>query len=258
MKKLSWLIVPLLLALAPVSLLADELPGTRAPSESIAETSGAGGDLDAFEDEFFSEDEQALEVFDPIEPFNRGMFWFNDKLYFYLFKPVAKGFRIVPEPARISVSNLFSNIATPARFANCLLQLKFKDAGTELGRLLINSTVGIAGLFDPAASWGLEKKDEDLGQTFGRYAIGAGPYLVLPVFGPTNLRDGVGRIGDYYLDPVPYFLRPAESLAVKVVDRENELSLDKDTYEGIVKHEIDPYLFVRDAYAQHRAAKIEK
>ena len=201
---------------------------------------------------------EAKEIADPLEPLNRGMFWVNDKLYVYLLKPVAKGLRVLPEPARVSVSNFFSNLGTPARAANNLLQLKFANTASELARFLTNSTFGLAGLFDPAAKWGLEKKDEDLGQTFGHYGIGQGFYLVLPVLGPTSLRDGIGRIGDHFVDPLSPALKSEELAGLRVLDAENELSLDKDTYEGIRKNELDPYLFVRDAYTQMRAGRVRK
>lgn len=209
------------------------------------------------EEDPFAEPE-TVSIADPFEPVNRGIFWLNDKLYVYLFKPVARGLRVIPEPARVSTSNFFSNLGTPVRVANNLLQLKFANTGSELARLLVNSTFGLAGLFDPADSWGLKKKNEDLGQTFGHYGAGPGFYLVLPVIGPTTLRDGIGRIGDYFVDPLPQALKQEELLGLRTLDKENALSLDKDTYDGIRKHEIDPYLFVRDAYVQHRAAKIKE
>ena len=211
----------------------------------------------SLEEDPFAEPE-AKEISDPLEPLNRGMFWVNDKLYVYLLKPVAKGLRVLPEPARVSVSNFFSNLGTPARAANNLLQLKFANTASELARFLTNSTFGLAGLFDPAAKWGLEKKDEDLGQTFGHYGIGQGFYLVLPVLGPTSLRDGIGRIGDHFVDPLSPALKSEELAGLRVLDAENELSLDKDTYEGIRKNELDPYLFVRDAYTQMRAGRVRK
>ncbi|WP_432823033.1 MlaA family lipoprotein [Trichloromonas sp.] len=221
------------------------------------------GGLFAADEEFVLEDDpfaesEMISIFDPLEPVNRGVFWFNDKLYVYLLKPVARGLRIVPEPARVSVSNFFSNLGTPVRVVNNLLQLKLTNTGSELARLLVNSTFGLAGLFDPATAWGLEKKNEDLGQTFGHYGVGSGFYLVLPVLGPTSLRDGVGRVGDYFVDPLPHALKQEELIGLRVLDSENRLSLDKDTYEGIIKHEIDPYLFVRNAYAQYRAAEVKE
>jgi phospholipid-binding lipoprotein MlaA len=142
------------------------------------------------------------------------------------------------------------------------LQLKFKKAGTELGRFVINTTLGFLGLFDPAYQMGLKKHDEDFGQTLGHYGSGTGFYLVLPVFGPSNLRDGVGLVVDSLTDPIssPYYfkLKPGEVIGLKVYDRINDLSLDKDTYEGIKRDAFDPYLFVRKAYVQHRAAKVEE
>lgn len=250
MKKLLLLLLVLtLFALPTQGLLAADAPINQDPS--------------ATNDEFFAEDPFAdedldLKIYDPIEPVNRSIYWFNDKLYFYLLKPVAKGWRIVPAPARNSVGKFFSNLATPIRLINALLQLKVEAASSELHRFIVNSTIGLGGLFDPATKLKLIKKDEDLGQTFGHYGLGSGPYLVLPILGPSNLRDGVGRIGDAFLHPFPYTLKTGEAFAAKFVEGENELSLDKNTYEGIKKHEIDPYLFIRSAYEQNRAAKVSK
>jgi phospholipid-binding lipoprotein MlaA len=246
----------------PNLLLAADVPHNNAPEPALM----APPDQPDFEaedpfDDPFAEEE--VNVFDPIEPLNRGMFWFNDKLYFYLLKPVARGYRVIPEPTRISVDNFFSNLATPIRLVNALLQFKFGDASSELGRFGVNTTVGLLGFFDPAQSWfELEKKDEDFGQTLGVYGAGPGFYLVLPIFGPSSLRDGIGKVGDYFVDPISspwYFkLRTWEKITLKSLDRVNAISLDKDTYEGIKKEQLDPYLFVRDAYLQYRAAKIRE
>ncbi len=207
----------------------------------------------------FSDEGAELEIADPLQPVNRAMFWVNDKLYFYLLKPVARAYRVTPEPMRKSVDNFFVNLGTPVRFANSLLQFKFAAAGTELGRFLVNTTVGIAGLFDPAESLGWRMSNEDLGQTLGLYGVGSGLYLVLPVFGPANLRDGIGRVGDGFLDPIPYVVDgTGEYIAVKAYDRVNVLSLDDDTYEKIKDQALDPYLFVRNAYQQRREALIKK
>lgn len=219
---------------------------------------GVADDLDPLDDPFAVEG-PPVTLADPLEPVNRGFFWVNDKLYSYLFKPVARAFRVVPEPVRTSLGNFFSNLGTPVRFANSLLQLKFADAGSELGRFMINSTLGIGGLFDPAKDWGdLQRKEEDLGQTFGHYGVGQGFYLVLPVLGPTTLRDGVGRVGDTFLEPLPYMIDDTEVLIGRLVEQENRLSLDKETYEGIKEQELDPYLFIRNAYAQRRAAQVRR
>lgn len=255
-------VVLLLLALALPAWGVDTSPITAPLEAPLArgdgDITGAADPVDPFDDPFAPEGPSAT-LADPLEPVNRGLFWVNDKLYSYLFKPVARALRVVPEPVRTSIGNAFSNLGTPVRFANSLLQLKFADAGSELGRFLINSTLGIGGLFDPAKSFGgLERKDEDLGQTFGHYGLGQGLYLMLPVLGPTTLRDGVGRIGDTFLEPLPYMLDDTEVLIGRLVEQENRLSLDKDTYEGIKEQELDPYLFIRNAYAQRRAAQVKR
>lgn len=238
-------------------------------SEGVEDSAGeveAASDAIGVEDDFIDDEDftngdiETLSVYDPIEPFNRGMFWFNDKLYFYLFKPIARGYRVVPEPARESVSNFFSNLGTPVRFANSLLQLKIGDAGSELGRLIINSTLGIGGLFDPAKAWfDLGRKEEDFGQTLGNYGVGSGFYIVWPLLGPSNTRDSVGMVGDFFLDPLHYIdMKPVERVGLTALDKETDLSLDKDTYEGIKQDALDPYLFVRNAYEQYRDGKIKK
>lgn len=213
-----------------------------------------------FEDDLaLFDDEPPLTVHDPIEPFNRGVFWFNDKLYFYLFKPVARGLRVLPEGVRVSADNFFDNLSAPLRFINNVLQMQFDDASDELARFIFNSTLGVAGLFDIAKEkGGIAKQDEDFGQTLGRYGVGSGFYLVLPVFGPSNVRDAAGRVSDHFLSPLTYLLGSEERIAIRAVESENALSLDKDTYEGIKRDALDPYLFIRDAYAQRREAAIKK
>ena len=216
----------------------------------------------AFED-FQSPSGDAPEqlINDPFETVNRGVFWVNDKLYFYLFKPIAKGFRLVlPRPARASVRNFFSNLTTPIRLGNTLLQFKFRDFGTELYRFVINSTFGVLGFFDPADSVaGVKKVSEDFGQTLGFYGFGHGFYLVLPVVGPTSLRDASGNFIDSFVDPIRYAdMETLEYLGVRWFDVENRLSLDPDTYEGIIQDSLDPYLFLRSAYAQRRMAQVGK
>lgn len=247
----------------PSEIVQEIVPVDRVMVEdsSAEEEFVSEDDFFDFDDEDFTDgDLESFDINDPIEPFNRGMFWFNDKLYVYLLKPVARGYRVVPEPARQSVANFFSNLGTPVRFVSSVLQLKFADAGTELGRLVVNSTVGIAGLFDPAKKYlGWRKKDEDLGQTFGNYGVGNGFYIVWPLFGPSSARDTVGMVGDFFLDPLYYAgMKPMERVALKGLEIETKLSLDKDTYEGIKRQALDPYRYIRTTYAQHRKGKIKK
>ncbi|MBR5997665.1 MAG: VacJ family lipoprotein, partial [Deltaproteobacteria bacterium] len=148
---------------------------------------------------------------------------------------------------------------TPVRFVNSLLQLKFRKAGNELGRFFFNSTVGVFGLLDPASENGFKKLDpEDFGQTLGTYGVGHGCYLVLPFFGPSSVRDGIGRVADTFLKPQTYLLNWWENAALGTANAVNEISLDKDTYEGIRKDEVDPYLFIRNAYVQRREGQLRK
>ncbi|MGB5178580.1 MAG: VacJ family lipoprotein [Gammaproteobacteria bacterium] len=204
---------------------------------------------------FLDEDDEVVDVYDPLETFNRGIFWFNDKAYFYVMKPLAKGWRwLAPEPLRLGIRNFFSNLRAPIRFVNAALQGKFRDAGNELTRFGVNSTLGIGGLFDTAkGNFGVERKIEDTGQTLAHYGVGPGPYLVLPFLGPSNVRDGIGLLGDVYFSLVPVVFENRGYWIAVSGDVINFLSIDKDTYEGIKRDSLDPYLFLRDAYSQYRS-----
>lgn len=219
----------------------------------------AGAQVPDIYDEDFDYEEAQL-IADPLEPFNRAMFAFNDKVYFYVLKPVVRVYRHVPEPVRVSTGNFFSNLRAPIRMVNSLLQLKLVDAGNELLRFGINSTFGIAGLFDPAGRHlGIRRVDEDLGQTLGHYGVGQGFYLVLPLFGPSTLRDGAGGFVDaWYLDPVVYLDDTAVAAGLLALDKINAASLDRDTYEAIKHEAFDPYTFIRDAYVQRREAAVRE
>jgi len=208
---------------------------------------------------FLDDDDEILDVWDPIEPFNRGMFWFNDKLYFWLMKPIARGYRwITPEPFRVAVGNIFTNLATPVRVVNAGLQGKFGDAGNELVRFGTNTTIGILGMFDPSKEhFGIALKNEDTGQTMGHYGIGPGPYLVIPFIGPSSARDGIGLVADSYMDLTYHIWEHSDYWYAIAYRQLNKLALDKDTYEGIKKDALDPYLFVRDAWAQYRQNLVE-
>lgn len=219
-------------------------------------------EADLLEDEFEDEDAD-FEVHDPLEKLNRGIFWFNDKFYFYMAKPVAKAWRfIMPEPIRDAASNFFRNLAMPIRFGNKVLQLKFRDAGVELGRFAINSTLGLGGMFDPAKSqFGIREKKEDFGQTMGHWGIPSGPYVVLPLLGPSNVRDGISIIPDGLIYPAYWWIADSDvgiAAGVTAGIIMNEISLDKDTYESIVEEQLDPYAFIRDAFMQNRRALIAK
>ncbi len=162
---------------------------------------------DSFDDSFDDEFELVKEVdFDPLSGYNRVMTTFNDSLYTYVMFPLGKGYSfVVPTEIRESITNFFENLKYPVRLANNLLQLKFDNSYVETQRFLLNSTVGMFGLFDPAYSWyRLESKKEDFGQTLGHYGVGGGFHVVLPFFGPSNLRDTASLVVDWQIDPFFY------------------------------------------------------
>jgi phospholipid-binding lipoprotein MlaA len=236
-------------------------PLSAQQSSTPAAETPASEDDGGFEDPFASEEENSEEytndIHDPIEPLNRVFFAFNDKFYFYVAKPVAKGWRkVMPEKARIGLGNVITNFMMPIRLVNNILQLDILGAGEEITRFLANSTVGLAGWFDLAAENGLPLDEEDFGQTLGEYGVGHGFYLVVPFLGPSSLRDTLGDSMDFYLHPFNYTIvegNPTEEIiGLKAAKIENTLSLDKDTYEKVVKESIDPYLFMRNAYFQLR------
>jgi len=202
---------------------------------------------------------------DSFPSFNRAMFTFNDKAFHYFFKPIYTGYNsMVPEKARVSVRNFYTNIKMPVRFFNCLFQANFQGAGTEMLRFVINSTIGVAGFLDPAKSkFHIEKQDRDFGQTLGKYKMDSGTYIVWPFIGPSNTRDTIGLLGDGALNPLTwvsyFFLTPIESMGNYTYDTVNDVSIDKgNTYESITKPAIDPYIALQDAYTQNRMKKIKE
>ncbi|MFM0396715.1 MlaA family lipoprotein [Paraburkholderia phytofirmans] len=190
---------------------------------------------------------------DPLEGLNRTIFTVNDKLDQYALKPVAKGYVfITPQPVRDSVTNFFSNIGDVYIAANNLLQLKITDGVEDIMRIVINTVFGVGGLFDVATLAKLPKHDNDLGLTLGHYGVPAGPYLVLPLFGPSTVRDAVGSIGNYYVNPLSYIHPDGLSWALyglNIVNTRANLLNAGDVLEGAA---LDKYSFVRSAYLQRR------
>jgi len=211
------------------------------------------------------EDEGAVgeteRISDPLEKFNRAMFTFNDKVYYYVLKPTARGYKaILPEQARISVRRVFTNVAMPIRFTNCMLQGKMKGAGVEVSRFLINSTAGVLGLFDPAKSYcKMYPYDEDFDQTLGYYCVDPGFYIVWPLLGPSSARGTIGTVGDYLVDPLTYLLPEwPDYLGVRIYQVVNQTSLSLGEYEDLTKAAIDPYVAIRNAYFQYRKNKVNR
>ena len=190
---------------------------------------------------------------DPLEPMNRAIYTFNDGVDHLLIKPAAEFYRfVVPEFMRTGVSNFFSNINDVIVALNSLLQGKFAQAGSDVARLIVNTTVGVLGLFDVATKIGLEKHNEDFGQTLGYWGIGDGPYLVLPFIGPSSARDAVGWVGDFYTWPITY-VEPERDRNILIALRFVTLRADLLEASKILETAaLDPYEFVRDAYLQRR------
>jgi phospholipid-binding lipoprotein MlaA len=190
---------------------------------------------------------------DPLEPFNRGVYQFNETLDKYVMKPVAQGYQFVlPQPVRTGVGNFFSNINDVSILANNVLQGKFVPALDDFARIVINTTLGLLGILDIASEAGIPKHEEDFGQTLGFWGVGDGPFIMLPFFGPSNARDTVGRVGDVFTDVVTY-VDPTGTRNViwgtRVVDRRAQL-LDASTVLDAAA--LDRYEFLRDAYLQRR------
>jgi phospholipid-binding lipoprotein MlaA len=195
-------------------------------------------------------DETDMEDYDPWEPFNEKMFNFNYKLDRYIIKPVAKVYNeIVLDGEKQAIHNAYDNAAMPRRFVNSLLQGKFKGAGRELSRFVINSTLGVGGLADVAKyQFHMEQSDENTGKTFGHYGAGPGPYLVLPFLPPLTVRNAVGYAFDLALDPMNYVLPLVGTFGKNTDDIVNNRALNLDRYESVEEATVDLYSAVRNAY----------
>ncbi len=226
----------------------------------------ADDDFDDFDDEFGTE--QVDDSWDPLKIYNVPMTLINDFVYMHIMSPITKGYKyLVTKNIREGVSNVFHNVQFPIRFANNILQLKFKNAAEEGARFVINSTYGLAGFIDIARiDGGIEEHDEDFGQTLGFYGVGDQVHLVLPLFGPSNLRDTLGLIGDNFVDPFYYAQKTRWNifddnkayLFINTYRTGNEYSLHVDKYESIRKDSIDLYKLLKSAYEQRREALIKE
>ena len=223
--------------------------------------------MEEFEEEF--SEQETNDIIDPLSGYNRAMTSFNDTLMMYIFIPVSEAYAyILPQPLRLGLSNAVDNIQFPIRFANNLLQGKFQNSSDELERFIINSTVGVAGLMDVASdhmTTPIPAHEEDFGQTLGHYGVGSGFHIVLPFFGPSNVRDLVGLTTDTYLSPLVYTKdlenykipnHKDHSIAIVAVSFINKTSLHLGEYEDLKEDAIDLYPFFRDIYEQKRDADI--
>lgn len=208
------------------------------------------------------DDEPVASIADPIEPWNRFWFHFNDIFYMYIAKPAYTGWTwLVPECIRSGLNNFFSNLLFPTRFINNILQFRFFEAGVEFGRFMMN-TMSSAGFADVARGKKtivpVDPSGEDFGQTLGRWGIGQGFYVVWPFIGPSSLRDTIGRVGDCFTDPL-FYVRPWElATGAELGFRFNALNDVLPTYEDLKSIAVDPYLAMREAYATFRNAQVRR
>ena len=211
-------------------------------------------------DPWEDEEEEIDSIYDPLEPMNRAFFQFNDKLYFWVLKPVATGYSaVVPELGRVCIRNFFSNLVMPIRAISCLLQGKFEALGIVLVRFVVNSSAGFLGFQDVAKqALDFPIQDEDLGQVFAFYGIGPGFYLDLPFLGPYSIRDAVGWGGGLFINPFDYVVNFWPNVGIRVYDIVNKTSLRIGDYEAMKEAAIDPYVALRDAYYQYRLHLIER
>jgi phospholipid-binding lipoprotein MlaA len=193
---------------------------------------------------------------DPFERVNRVTYRFNDAVDRAVLKPVAKGYKkVTPRFVQTGVSNFFDNLEQPTVIVSDLLQAKFKPALSDTGRFVLNTTIGIGGLLDPATAAGLDKNDEDFGQAFGKWGLPPGPYLVIPLLGFSDVRDGFGTLGGIYTNPVHYVERDAWRYSINaagVVDMRTRLL---DTEQALA-NTYDKYAFIRNAYLQRREYQV--
>jgi phospholipid-binding lipoprotein MlaA len=247
-----------------------DLPSVAAKSPPL------GGYAEELFDPFSKADEESDE-YDPWEPFNISIFEFNRKLDKYALKPVAQGYDfIIPDFVQVGISNMFYNLRFPQRFLNNVFQGKVKGAGIEVGRFLLNTTVGYAGFLDLAKEIDLVTPDEDFGQTLGFYGVKPGPYLVLPFLQPFTVRDFAGYVTDIFLNPINWLVAPIIEvegipsliahknrttttllqIGVRVGEIVNERSRNLEKFQGVEEATLDLYTAVRNAYLQSRTRAI--
>lgn len=257
------------------------LPPIESQSAGGAALPGLAPGQDEYDDPFTQPDDMmAAEDHDPWEPFNTVMFEFNRKVDQYALKPVAQAYNVVlPDAVQVGIDNFFRNVRFVPRVLNNVFQAKARGAGIEMGRFLINSTVGIGGFFDPAKHfWQLNTPDEDAGQTLAVYGVKPGPYLVLPFFPPLTLRDSIGYVVDLALDPINWLVFPIievnhipsivahqnratstiAQFGIRVGMMTNDRSLNLEKFQGVEEATLDLYAAVRNAYRQKRAKAVRE
>ncbi|RFC44085.1 MAG: phospholipid-binding lipoprotein MlaA [Verrucomicrobia bacterium] len=206
-------------------------------------------------------DEQVRPMNDSFEPFNRAIFALNHQFYRFVAKPLAKAtVFLIPKPVLNAAGRVIDNVESPVRIGSSLLQGKFKRAGQETGKLLVNSTLGVAGIWKPSDKIGALKRvpAEDVGQAFGNWGIPAGPYLVLPVLGPSSVRDLVGKVGDSCLNPESWLGTEEFKRLIKSCQAVVENPDRMETYNNATADAVDPYVSMRESFVSYRRNAVEK
>jgi phospholipid-binding lipoprotein MlaA len=236
-----------------------QTPAQRSDSQ-ILPSVGSNSATQSAPDLSMSDDTADGMDYDPWEPVNERTFYFNyNVLDRYGLKPAATVWdKILPEPVTLGLANAFINLDMPKRFINNVLQGRLEGANRELFRFLINSTVGVAGLFDVATRLGLQKSYADTGQTLGTYGISPGPYLVVPFLPPLTVRDGIGYAADTFLDPLSYFIPFFANFGRAAARRINERAVNLHLYDGVEESSLDLYAAVRNGYLQQRQHSVER
>ncbi len=242
---------------------ARKQPEPAASTAEAGKTEGGGKSVKGKETDL--DEYAATTIADPLEPLNRGAFWLNHQIYRYVLRPVSKTYKtVVPKPVRTGVYNVFDNIDFPVRFVNDALQGNFHRAGQETGRFVVNTVAGVGGIMRvsdriPALA---DVPGGETGQTFAKWGIGHGAYIVLPVIGPSSARDAVGLAGDYALNPITWvafiYGTWAWTIPVSVTDTVSVMPGKFDAYDSAVANALDPYLAIRGAYVQYRKKIAEK
>ena len=196
------------------------------------------------------------EINDPYEEINRKVFAFNTGVDKAIFKPIVGIYTLIPQWGRDRVTEALDNLGEPVNFVNNVLQGETDRAGATFMRFAINSTIGIVGLFDVAEEWGIEYAPEDFGQTAAVWGMGEGPYVVLPLFGPSNPRDGLGLVTDFFIDPMGYVLTNDQSTIRFIGNAIDQRAAFADELDTLEKTSVDFYAAMREAYRQYRNAEI--
>ena len=250
-------------SLVAAAAIAESTIESSYPAGIVAVDPATDGELDSLFDDAFEEElanSSNMQSSDPFENTNRMVFTFNQGVDRFVFAPVTRGYRfLVPEPARKGIRRVFLNLDSPRIFVNDLFQLRFKDAGVTLTRLLLNSTLGLGGFLEAGDAAGLPRHDADFGQTLAKFGVVSGPYLVIPVFGPSTVRDGFGSIIDLAFQPLTYILGPGQLLVHVYVNGSSGLATLDASYDKVRALEmssVDFYAAMRSAYLQNRRAAI--